>query len=103
MWQVSSGWSHSLAWGVCADGQLVIVGWGRCDMGQIPHSPVESLNQSLAMSVETSTPPVQLLMLPNQLPIVEIWCGSEYSIVADVEGHVWGCGWNEHGEYCYCI
>jgi alpha-tubulin suppressor-like RCC1 family protein len=24
-------------------------------------------------------------------------CGSESTIAIDDKGHIWGCGWNEHG------
>jgi hypothetical protein len=42
--------------------------------------------------------PILLQSLPEQRTMAEVWCGSEFTLVVDnEEGHVWGCGWNEHG------
>lgn len=41
--------------------------------------------------------PQPLAPLPNGHSMVEAWCGSEYTVVADEHGALWGTGWNEHG------
>jgi alpha-tubulin suppressor-like RCC1 family protein len=41
--------------------------------------------------------PTLLQNLPNESTIADVWCGSEFTIVLDSEGFLWGCGWNEHG------
>lgn len=39
----------------------------------------------------------ELLPLPPPHRLMEVWCGSEFTLAADQHGGVWGCGWNEHG------
>jgi alpha-tubulin suppressor-like RCC1 family protein len=41
--------------------------------------------------------PQHLPPLPCECEIIEVWSGSEYTIVADNYGKLWSCGWNEHG------
>lgn len=45
----------------------------------------------------TQPVPVELAPLPEGRQLVEVWCGSEYTLAADDDGGLWGCGWNEHG------
>lgn len=86
--RVDSGWSHVIARGINANGDLKIFAWGRRDLDQ--YIPQDSSLPNFK--------PQLLSMLPNNGHPVEIWCGSEFTIVADdVDGQLWGCGWNEHG------
>jgi alpha-tubulin suppressor-like RCC1 family protein len=64
--------------------------WGRRDMSQYP-------TESTVDSINTINSPQPLSPLPNQSAIREVWTGSEFTVVADEEGLVWSCGWNEHG------
>jgi hypothetical protein len=42
--------------------------------------------------------PRLLKPLPEGLELGDVWCGSEFTLVADsTYGSLWGCGWNEHG------
>lgn len=41
--------------------------------------------------------PRPLAALPDGHHTVEVWCGSEFTIAADEQGHLWATGWNEHG------
>lgn len=87
--RVTCGWSHCVARGVKSNGDLVFYAWGRQDMGQYP------LNDKEKDSADDWKPRI-LPPLPSGKQVVEIWCGSEFTIAADEEGNIWGCGWNEH-------
>jgi hypothetical protein len=58
-------------------------------------------NTHLLPSCMQQPAPLQPLRPLRPLPwgrqMVEAWCGSESSLVADECGELWGCGWNEHG------
>lgn len=101
-WQrVTCGWSHTILRGVKPCGTLTFACWGRADMGQLP-IPVsdtltgDQLNPNLSVSVPRSPGPLSPLPLEGR-DIMEVWCGSEFTIAADANGGLWGCGWNEHG------
>lgn len=75
------GWSHNVA--VCQDsnGSLSVFGWGRSDKGQ------------LANTVEKPLPK----RVFEQINVVQVVCGSEFTIAVDEQQAIWCCGWNEHG------
>ncbi len=84
--RVTCGWSHTVVRGVKADGELVFYAWGRGDMAQYG-----------VMHIGIQLPcPLPELSVPKQQRMVEVWCGSEFTVVADSTGCLWGCGWNEH-------
>ena len=36
--------------------------------------------------------------LPSgDVPPTAVWCGAEHTVVADIHGHLFHCGWNDHG------
>eukprot|EP01031_Cornospumella_fuschlensis_P034550 gene34550-41833_t len=76
--RASSGWSHSILRGVSKDGESVFYAWGRKDM-----------RQYLSEEITESGIPVLLKPLPDGLNLLEVWCGSEFTIVADEYGRVW--------------
>lgn len=87
---MSCGWSHTVVRGIRSDGSMASSAWGRRDMSQYPtENTVDSMN--------TTNSPQPLSHLPNKSAIREVWTGSEFTVVADEEGLVWSCGWNEHG------
>ena len=89
-WQrVCCGWGHTVARGILENGDLVFAGWGRCDMNQYIVEDCDSLPSKSA--------PKLLKKLPDNRKIKEVWAGSEYTIVSDVDGFLWSTGWNEHG------
>ncbi len=50
------------------------------------------------VEAENDWQPRKLSQLPSRAQILEVWCGSEYTIVVDDDdGQLWGVGWNEHG------
>jgi alpha-tubulin suppressor-like RCC1 family protein len=58
------------------------------------------MNQYLTDKSQIDNPcylPRLLAALPEGEEIKEVWCGSEFTIVADTKGRCWGSGWNEHG------
>eukprot|EP01035_Chromulina_nebulosa_P021133 gene21133-27385_t len=85
-WQrVVSGWSHCIARGVNITGDTIIAVWGRNNFHQCGH------NQTSIIPL-----PMYISSLPNNADIIEIWTGSEYTIVCDEYHQLWGCGWNDH-------
>ncbi|RYH32066.1 hypothetical protein EON65_01240 [archaeon] len=54
------------------------------------------MSQYLSAEQNENSIPTLLRPLPDGLSIIEIWCGSEFTLVADEYGRVWGCGWSEH-------
>ena len=74
---VCCGWSHAVARGVRPDGSLCFVGLGRDDLCQLGGGGAGPL------------------LLPPD--VVSVWCGPEHTLAADIEGHMWSCGWGEHG------
>eukprot|EP00981_Chlorochromonas_danica_P015955 scaffold14945_cov179-Ochromonas_danica.AAC.1 len=87
--RVTCGWSHCVARGVKSNGDLVFYAWGRRDMGQYPLHDKEEVNLD-------DWKPRILPSLPSGKQVVEVWCGSEFTVTVDEEGNLWGCGWNEH-------
>jgi alpha-tubulin suppressor-like RCC1 family protein len=57
----------------------------------------EGKNSHLQSRMQQPAPLQLLRPLPCGRQMVEAWCGSEFSLVADECGELWGCGWNEHG------
>lgn len=93
------GWSHNIAKGITCNGCFVFVGWGRCDMGQLPRCS-SSTSQERSIPYPTllpPPPPMSKLPVSPQREIKEVWCGSEFTVASDAEGFLWGCGWSEHG------
>ena len=88
--QVSCGWYHNVARGVRPDGSLAFYGWGKNDLKQLP---VRSVDENVSYVVD----PVPLSPLPEDRTMVEVWCGSEFTIALDDAGCLWSHGWNEHG------
>ena len=56
----------------------------------------ESSSSSLCAS-NSYVPRLLNTTLPSQGHIADVWCGAEFTIVADdINGSLFGCGWNEH-------
>lgn len=89
--QVVSGWTHVCVRGVRIDGSIAVAAWGRNDFGQFP-TPLSSF-----APCPSPEGPVPLGPLPDGSQIREVWSGSEFTVVANVDGLLWACGWNEHG------
>ena len=107
---MTCGWSHAVARGVDVDGNLVFYGWGRRDMRQYLTEEGETLRQGEVSSekgnlllnglfsfVDSAGPTWRLKALPSPAQMVEVWCGSEFTVAVDHTGRLWGCGWGEHG------
>ena len=123
-WQrVVSGWSHVCIRGYQATPSnpcnVCTLGWGRTDMGQLgvcfdqvtdDSSMVASSNGKGIVSPfslheiptfvqfsshETSTLPSQPSSCSGK--IIEVWCGSEYTLVCNEQREIYGAGWNDHG------
>jgi hypothetical protein len=111
MSQVVSGWSHVVLRGLTADmdsRRQVFCAWGRRDMAQYPALSAASGDQAEGadgggcvtadgQKGHQGIVPHRLAPLPEGRELVEVWCGSEFTLAADDEGGLWGCGWNEHG------
>ena len=80
--------------GLSAVGGVGVVTVGR-EAGTEGAEGAEGVKETVLRSVPHSLP--QRLSLPNNSPIREVWAGSEYTVVSDNEGYLWGTGWNEHG------
>jgi alpha-tubulin suppressor-like RCC1 family protein len=80
---VDCGWSHTLLAAKSADGTSVFYGWGRNDKGQ------------LGTGTQEPVPSPKELFADKNLATVA--CSSESTVVVDIDGRIWGCGWNEHG------
>lgn len=85
--RVCSGWSHIVARGVRRDGSLVVIGWGKSNMCQYGF-----LDDKIIQNYHP-----RVLILPENNNILEIWTGSEFTIVCDDNHCIWSTGWNEHG------
>ena len=111
--------------GLSADGngKLVFYAWGKQNLGQFPSAeaslsadasmprllaPLPHLVASTASSSSSASKlyhehderkeaEQSTASLGSPPQIVEVWCGSEFTIAADANGGLWGCGWNEHG------
>jgi len=92
IFEVHCGWSHSIAFASKEADKLGgietrVYGWGRNDRGQL------GLGDPSLKSVEYP----RLLFESHPNPILQIDCGSEFTMVLDSNEDVYGCGWNEHG------
>eukprot|EP01039_Chlorochromonas_danica_P005629 gene5628-6203_t len=58
-------------------------------MGQYPLHDKEEVNLD-------DWKPRILPSLPSGKQVVEVSCGSEFTVTVDEEGNLWGCRWNEH-------
>lgn len=79
---VYCGWSHTVIHVIGREGNKLF-GFGRNDKGQLGTGsdalvglPIEIFSDKRMKSVQ---------------------CGSESTMIIDVEDQLWGCGWNEHG------
>ena len=79
--RVACGWSHCLA----RDEEGKAWMWGRRSMGQA--GAEDSRGSSGVVEV----------VLGDGMRVSEVLCGSESCMAVDVEGRLWGWGWNEHG------
>jgi alpha-tubulin suppressor-like RCC1 family protein len=99
--RIVTGWNHMIVRGIRINGDQVCYGWGRCDMMQ--YLTADSREEYCTSSQPTKVDEREkykaheLKSLPEGHKISEIWCGSEFTVVADEEGYLWACGWNEHG------
>lgn len=79
---VHCGWSHTVVRMEDNEGRVSCYGWGRNDLGQLGTSDRDHVR------------------LPRRLflhkKVEKLDCGSECTM-AIIDGQVWGCGWNEHG------
>ena len=78
---VECGWSHSVVMLQTKNGELAVYGWGRNDKGQ--------LGLGTRANVAYST------RLFEGIHVKQVVCGSEFTMVVDSTGKIWGCGWNE--------
>lgn len=82
--RVGSGWSHTIATVETPSGESHIYGWGRNDKGQLGFQSPEE---------QVSTP----TRLFQERDVKDVACGSECTVIQDVNQTILGCGWNEHG------
>lgn len=98
---ISSGWSHALALvrtnnndgsssSTSEEGATVVYGWGRNDRGQLGTGEFEHVRTPRFVHRSAGAD-------GGATPIRNAFCGAECSHVLDVNGGVWSCGWNEHG------
>lgn len=80
---VDCGWSHTIAT-VHAQGTTSVFGWGRNDKGQL----------GLGSTAEVKSP-TQIFKEHKHIHAVS--CGPESTVLVEVDGTIFGCGWNEHG------
>ena len=80
--------------GISLQGEIVFSGWGRCDMGQLPS---QSDDESIPIKKFIQFPTLMLSPPLCSTPLIEIWCGSEYTIGCTEDGELWSRGWREHG------
>lgn len=83
--RVYGGWSHTVVHATDTTTTPGIFGWGRNDKGQL----------GTGSSSTASVPRPQRLFA--NLPVREISCGSESTVVVDADDQIWTTGWNEHG------
>ncbi|KAL7543470.1 hypothetical protein ACHAWF_007398 [Thalassiosira exigua] len=84
---ICSGWSHVLA--LTRDKhseQVILHGWGRNDKGQ--------LGMKSSLGYETRP---RVLQSDTAISIQSVCCGAESSHVLSIDGRIFSCGWNEHG------
>jgi glutathione-specific gamma-glutamylcyclotransferase len=91
--RICSGWSHALLRGTKLDGSSVVVGWGRRDYRQYGDL---SDDDPLYEAID-----IQIPSIAAENEIIEIWSGSEFSVVMDSQHRLWSAGWNEHGNLAH--
>jgi hypothetical protein len=99
--------------------KLVFYAWGKQNMGQFMTDSDDNIGTLTVQNTAGQYSPRRLAALPSPsltshysgsnpaevkhtsgcsaLEMVEVWCGSEFTIAADSTRGLWGCGWNEHG------
>jgi alpha-tubulin suppressor-like RCC1 family protein len=82
--KVCCGWSHSIVRGVDVAGHIHFAGFGRSDFGQFP---LPDAGSSIS----------KFDQLPNGSKIINVWCGSEFTLAVGADSLLWGRGWNDHG------
>lgn len=88
-----------MARGIQPNGEVVFYAWGRNDMKQYitSYETTNTQNNHSNIHYHRCHVPSLLKPLPAGHTIADAWCGSEFTIVVDECGYLWGCGWNEHG------
>ena len=86
---IAAGAHHSAV----VDGAGALWTWGWTEHGRLGRDSVEEDEDDGKVS---GTPGVALL--PGGGACVDVACGNAHTIVADVNGFVSGCGWNEWGQ-----
>ena len=81
--EIFCGWSHSIV-KVQKQNEIIFYGWGRNDKGQLG---VSSTNYNTKIPT----------LLFDQKQIVNVDCGAESTFCIDIDGFLYSCGWNEHG------
>merc|ERR1711862_485380 len=87
---IDCGWSHNVAMVKQEQNHNNIIqlyGWGRNDKGQLGEK----------LTNNTLLVPSLLLHNNNIKNIINISCGSEYTMIITKNGTLYTCGWNEHG------
>lgn len=84
---IGCGWSHNIALVKDeASSSTRLFGWGRNDKGQLASNSYENIFYPQLLHKEVDGNPIETFD-----------CGSESTIVLDVEGNIYQTGWNEHG------
>jgi len=89
---IDCGWSHNIAT-VIADDEvqsngIVMYGWGRNDKAQ--------LGSILDGKSYVDAPQLLHTQIGGK-PICNVCCGGESIMASNIDGEIYGCGWNEHG------
>lgn len=85
---VQTGWSHVIVHlEDIHTSERIIYGWGRNDKGQLGLGHSDNVHQPTRIIMGTS--------------LDSITCGSEFSVGVSSDGHLFACGWNEHGNLGY--
>ena len=79
--QIECGWSHCVVMLRTKDGAHLVYGWGRNDKGQLGLGTRANVHH-----------PTRLF---DGINVKQVVCGSEFTMVVDSTGQIWGCGWNE--------
>lgn len=89
---IDCGWSHNIAMVQADDGVqsngIKMYGWGRNDKAQL----------GITLDGKAFTDAPQLLHTQiGGKPICNVCCGGESIMASNIDGDIYGCGWNEHG------